>query len=145
MKIFVWIDSGILESKSYPRLIENVADYRKFDWQSDEDCYKVIMAIRSVALNLGAKLLRKEDDQQLVIVGMEEAQKIAKKFVLSQKKNYTDIEISSSERKHDGWIIKGTSSRSTGTSYGSYHWTVVIKGNTVFSHDFKAGASWAIG
>lgn len=144
--IFVWIDTEILKSKSYPRLIENVADYSGFDCKSDEDCLTVIRAIRGLALNSGGKLSRTESNgEESIIVGMEEAQKIAREFVISQKKEYTDIEISSSEPKPDGWIVQGTSSRSTSHSYGSYHWTVIIRGKTVFSYDFKVGPAWAIG
>ena len=144
MKIYVWIDTSVLLNKSYPRLIENVTDYLKFDCQSDEDCCNMLNAFHDIASKSDFLTVVQEANTQTVIA-MDEAQKIAKNFVLLQKPNYSGIELSSSEPTSDGWLLKGNCSRSTGNSFGSYHWTVIIKGTTAFSYDFKAGAAWALG
>lgn len=50
--IFCWVDQEVAKSKSYPRLLENLTDYNKFDSQDDEECCRVAEAIREKAFEL---------------------------------------------------------------------------------------------
>jgi hypothetical protein len=50
--IFCWIDKKVANSESYPKLLENLTDYDKFDSEEDEECCRVAEAIREKAFEL---------------------------------------------------------------------------------------------
>jgi hypothetical protein len=145
--ILSWMDQKVAVDKSYPRLLENITDYDKFDCEKDEECFRIVNSIRDNAFRLAGVPKRKDKPtrQQLEegLVQMEEAQRIAKEFI-AQKKEFTNIEITSVEPRDGLWVVKGSISKSSGMSYGSEKWTVKIKGKEVIEYDFKPGFACAI-
>jgi len=146
--IFCWIDRKVAEQKSYPKLLKNITDYDKFDCENDEECFRVVNSIRNNAFKLAGISDRKNEPtrQQLEngLVQMNEAQEIAKKFIMDKKK-FDKMEITSVEPNSGLWIIKGTISSSSKRSYGSELWTVKIRGKEVIEYSFKPGIAFAIG
>ncbi|MCL5949369.1 MAG: toll/interleukin-1 receptor domain-containing protein [Candidatus Bathyarchaeota archaeon] len=138
IKIFIWIDKTILATKTYPRLIDNITDYNEFDFQSDDECYKVILVIRDIVENLsGRKNVLKNNLELLGQLGIMEAQTLAESFIIAQKGLNFDIEINLTEPTSDGWIIKGTASENKRINLIPYQWIVLIKGKTISSYEFK--------
>jgi hypothetical protein len=146
--VFVWMDQKVDSDKSYPRLLENITDYGKFDSENDEECYRIVGSIRDTAFKLAGVPRQKDEPtrEQLEdgLVAMEEAQKIAEEFIAKQR-SFSSLTVESIEPKGRLWVVKGSISRSSQKSYSSEHFTVTTMGREVISWNLKPGLSVAVG
>jgi hypothetical protein len=139
MQIFGWIDCNILQTKAYPRLLENVTTYLEFDCRSDEECKQVSSNIFKIALNLATNDLQPVESTPTI--ESAEAKKIATLFVGSQPEGCKNVHIKGINLKDGKWEINGSCcgtdvSESNSRLY-RYNWTVRIKGKEVIEHGFS--------
>lgn len=90
-------------------------------------------------------VLKKQTEANAGLIPMEEARDIATRFVSQCKPDYGNISISAVDSQDGSWWVRGSTSKSGTSSYGSYHWTVTISGKDVVKYDFKPGFAFAIG
>ena len=146
--IFCWIDKGVTENKTYPKLIENITDYDTFNYPYDEEYFRIVSSMVDKAFELRGKPpeivepTKKELKEGLI--QMEEAKKIAIDFVEKRRK-FDSITVNSIEPKGDRWIIEGDTFTTTKSGGGSEKWTIEIKGKEVLSYRFKPGFAFAVG
>jgi hypothetical protein len=151
LPIFCFIDVEVAKQESYPELMNNVTDYNHFNSSNTADCCKAAKFVRDTAFRLAGEKPPKTDvvllNQQVGagLIPMEEAKEIAVAYISKYKPDYGNAAVSSVTSSDGLWIIKGSMSKREQKSYGSYHWTVTIKGKDVVNYEFKPGLSWVIG
>ncbi|MGD0994946.1 MAG: hypothetical protein ABR909_05415 [Candidatus Bathyarchaeia archaeon] len=140
--IYCWMDNTVSMDKQFPRLIENITDYDKFDLASDSECIRTVTAILEKAFELSGltEKIKEPSTKELKegLIEMDEAKKIATEFV-NQEKKPSSVTVNSIEPKGDLWLIKGRHSTRTDRGFSSQNWSVEIKGKNIVSYTFDKG------